>query len=381
MRESINILSVAWSLPGGGVSHYIGSIYKLNNLKNINFFQVVIRAPNWKVHQKLWSQIRPFEIMIKNRADFRWVNKLLSLIKENQINILMVHDFNGFIIGGISRLFGVKIPILATYHSPYLPPTYSRRYISFLVNEYCIFFLKYIANRIITVSNRYRNKLVRRGVNQKKISTIHNGIQNNLSIYQDTSIYSKKDGFSNQDLIFGTTSRLHPIKGLKYLIEAVPKVLNQFQDIQFVIFGTGPLEDPLKKQCVALDIQNRVHFLGFQNNISEWLNGLDGFILPSLAEGHSIGLLEAMRANLPIICTPVGDNLDTIKPNVDGLVVPEKNSDALAQAILTLTQNPNLRKTLGNSAKRKFENYFTEDKMLNKTFKIINDCVTSKNDK
>ncbi len=376
MGKNIKILSVAWSLPGGGVSHYLGSIYKLNNFENIKIFQVVIRAPNWNVHQKLWKQIQPTEILIKNRADFRWLNRLLRLLKEKRINVLMVHDFNGFIIGGISRLFGVKIPILATYHSPYLPPTYWRRYISFLVNEYSIFFLKYIANQIITVSNIYRNELIKRGVNQKKIDTIHNGIRNNLSIQHDKSIYSNRVGFSNRDLIFGTTSRLHPIKGLKYLIEAVPKVLNDFQDIQFVIFGTGPLEDSLKQQCALLGIKNRLHFLGFRNNISTWLMGLDGFILPSLAEAHSIGLLEAMRANLPIICTPVGDNLETIEPNVNALVVPEKNSDALAQAILTLAKNPKLRKTLGNSAKIKFENYFTEEKMLNKTLKIINDCIS-----
>jgi glycosyltransferase involved in cell wall biosynthesis len=376
MGKRINILSVAWSLPGGGVSHYLGTIYKLNNLENIKIFQVVIRAPNWNVHQKIWEQIRPTEILIKNRADFRWLNRLLSLIKEKQIDILMVHDFNGFIIGGISRLFGVKIPILATYHSPYLPPTYWRRYISFFVNEYSIFFLRYIANRIITVSNKYRDKLIRRGVKQNKIDTVHNGIRKNLSNRRDKTIYTNRDGFSNRDLVFGTTSRLHPIKGLKYLIEAIPEVLNCFTDIQFVIFGTGPLKDSLKKQCVLLGIQNRIHFLGFQHNISMWLMGLDGFILPSLAEAHSIGLLEAMRANLPIICTPVGDNLETIEPNVDGLVVPEKNPGELARAILTLAKNPELRKTLGNSAKIKFENYFTEEKMLDKTLKIINDCVS-----
>jgi glycosyltransferase involved in cell wall biosynthesis len=375
MNNRINVLSVAWSLPGGGISHYIGSIFKLNNFKNINICQVVIRAPNWNIHQKLWAKTEPIEIIIRNRADFRWLNKLLKILKEKKINVLMVHDFNGFIIGGISKLCGTKVPILATYHVPYIPSSFSRRYLKVLINEYSIFFLKFVAKRIITVSERYRKYLIKRGVKNKKIVTIHNGIQNKFCDYNDKSIFLSKNKISSKDLIFVTTSRLHPQKGLKYLLNAVPKVINQFQNIRFVILGTGPLEHPLKNQCVSLGIQNWVFFLGFQNNISEWLNGMDGFILPSLVEGHSIGLLEAMRANLPIICTPVGDNLETIKPNVDGIVVPEKDSDALAIAILTLAKNPKLRKSLGNSARRRFENNFTEEKMLDKTLRIIHDCA------
>ena len=337
MIKNIRILSIAWSLPGGGVSHYIASINKLKNFKGIIFFQVVIRAPGWHVHNKLWNQIGPLEIIIKNRADFRWLPKLLKLIKEKQINILMVHDFNGFIIGGISRIFGLKIPILATYHVPYIPSTFSRRCISLLINEFGVLFLKFIAQRVITVSGKYRRILIKRGVDHKKIATIHNGIKND-QLVKNKSIYYAEEGIPDGDLIFGTTSRLHPQKGIKYLLDAIPKVLNQFQNIQFVLFGTGPLESSLKNQCVRLGIEKRVHFLGFKDNISEWLNGMDVFILPSLAEGHSIGLLEAMRAALPIICTPVGDNLETIKPDIDGLVVPERNSEELAEAILILAR-------------------------------------------
>ena len=129
----------------------------------------------------------------------------------------------------------------------------------------------------------------------------------------------RKEGFKDDCIIMGTTTRLHPQKGLQFLIKAIPSVLAKCPKAHLVIFGTGPLKTQLVNLSSSLGISNHVHFLGFRENIYEWITGLDIFVLPSLAEGHSISLLEAMRAGLPIICTPVGDNLETIRPDRDGI--------------------------------------------------------------
>jgi len=182
MPEIINLLNVIWSLPGGGVSHYHGSINKLKQYKSLNISQVLIRMASWPVHQGLFREIHPIEILIRNRADFTWLPKLLKILHESRSSILMVHDFNGFIIGGLCRLCGVRLPILATYHSPYLPASLSRRLIGELINRYSIYFIRKLADRVITVAEKYRRELIHSGVNPNKIVTVHNGLCKDIDL-------------------------------------------------------------------------------------------------------------------------------------------------------------------------------------------------------
>lgn len=375
MTNMIDVLSVIWSLPGGGVSHYLGSINKLKQYESLNISQVLIRMPTWQVHQRLFREIQPIEILIRNRADFTWLPKLLKILRERRSSILMVHDFSGFIIGGLCRLCGVRLPILATHHVPYIPASLSRRLKGNLINKYSIYFLRKLANRVITVSERYRRELIHSGVNPNKIVTVHNGIHSKIDLNQKPEDLLRKEGFDSDSILIGTTSRLHPQKGLQFLIEAIPAILRKYPKVHLVLFGSGPLKTQLENLSFSLGVSNHVHFLGFRENIYMWISGLDIFLLPSLAEGHSISLLEAMRAALPIICTPVGDNLQTIRPHQDGIIVPPENSKALADAIIELIDNPELRHSIGQSAKQRFEEQFTETHMLDATFKVVNDVL------
>lgn len=372
------MLSVIWSLPGGGISHYVGSINRLNRFDSFKVSNVVIRMPQWQIHQGLWDELKPMEIKIKSRFDFTWLPRLLKIISAYEPSVLMVHDFNGFIIGGLCRLFGLKIPILASYHVPYIPSSFFRRLICSTINRYCMYFLSHIATSIITVSDRYRQELIGAGVAPEKISTVHNGIvqdvpcnDNDPSDFFDSIIPAGAT-------VLGTTSRLHPQKGLQFLLEAMPEVVGRHPTVHLVLLGTGPLRIQLNSLAVSLGMSDRVHFLGFREDIDQWLKHFAIFMLPSLAEGHSIALLEAMRAGCPIICTPVGDNLETIRPNVDGFVVPSGDSKALANGVIKLIEDPELRRFLGNSARQRFEHHFTESAMLAATSEVIRQCCSNR---
>jgi glycosyltransferase involved in cell wall biosynthesis len=334
--------------------------------------------PQWQIHQGLWDELKPMEIKIKSRFDFTWLPRLVKIIRASKPSVLMVHDFNGFIIGGLCRLFKVKIPILASYHSPYIPASFFRCLIAPTINKYSIYFLSRIAIQTITVSNRYRRDLIDAGVSPEKISTVHNGIVQNIPCNDNDPSDFFNSIIPAGATVLGTTSRLQELKGLQFLIKALPEVLSRHSNAHLVLLGAGPFKDHLERLAVSLGISCHVHFLGFREDIDQWLRKLDIFLLPSLAEGHSIGLLEAMRSARPIICTLVGDNLETIRPNVDGLVVPAGDSKALANAIIELIEDPELRRSLGNSARQRFEHHFTESAMLAETSKVIWQCFSNR---
>eukprot|EP01029_Cantina_marsupialis_P011658 TRINITY_DN25930_c0_g3_i1.p2 TRINITY_DN25930_c0_g3~~TRINITY_DN25930_c0_g3_i1.p2 ORF type:complete len:146 (+),score=34.92 TRINITY_DN25930_c0_g3_i1:52-438(+) len=124
-------------------------------------------------------------------------------------------------------------------------------------------------------------------------------------------------------------------------------------------------------QVKEASLESEVEFIGYQNNIPQWLNAFDIFALPSLFEYHSIALLEAMRAGKAIVSTDVGGNTESVRDGLDGLIVPAKDSEKLANAILKMMESEELRTNMGNSARERFLDEFTEDIMKTNLIKAL----------
>jgi glycosyltransferase involved in cell wall biosynthesis len=141
--------------------------------------------------------------------------------------------------------------------------------------------------------------------------------------------------------------RLDERKGLRYLIEALPLILKQ-QPVQLRIVGAGILEQDIRDQCRALGLDSIIHFLGFvsKEELADEYACCDIFVLPAIVdskgdtEGLGIVLIEALAHEKPVVATQVGGIPDVIKSEVTGLLVPDKNPKALAQAILETLANP-----------------------------------------
>jgi glycosyltransferase involved in cell wall biosynthesis len=149
-------------------------------------------------------------------------------------------------------------------------------------------------------------------------------------------------------------------------VDAFAKVVTLFPQARLLLVGNGTCENSLREQSVKLCIDEKIRFVGYQDNVDAWLDLFDVFVLPSLAEYHSIALLEAMRAGKPIVSTNVGGNPESIEHEKQGLLVPPADAAALEKAILRMIDDPELRLRLGASAKKRFKDEFTEERMLEK---------------
>lgn len=151
------------------------------------------------------------------------------------------------------------------------------------------------------------------------------------------------------EIIISYIGRLHQVKGIRYLIDALSRVKGDFKAL---VVGEGPQRNELEKQVEERGLEDKVMFLGFRKDIQRVLGSTDIFVLPSLSEGVPRSLLEAMAAGRACIVTNIGLPVEDMKTAV---VVPPKDVGALTEAIELLAQNAELREDLGRNARRFIE--------------------------
>ncbi len=150
-------------------------------------------------------------------------------------------------------------------------------------------------------------------------------------------------GLSDSELLVGTVGRLDPIKDQAGLINSFQEVRKQVPSSHLVLVGDGPERENLQKLQT-----DGVHLLGMRNDVAALLRQLDLFVLPSLNEGISNTILEAMAAGLPVVATAVGGTPELIRHEENGLLVAARDYHALNQTLLRYLLSPQLRVSHGN---------------------------------
>ena len=168
-------------------------------------------------------------------------------------------------------------------------------------------------------------------------------------------------GLSDEDIILISVGRLIKRKAYEYAIQAVSKL--PYQNIKYLIIGDGPEEDSLRELAKELKVDEKVEFLGFvsEEKKYQYLSCSDIYILSSLHEGFGICLLEAMHSGLPIIATNNGGQTDFLEEWENALLVPIKDSEILAEKIIELIENKNLREEIAENNKKDIKKFYIED--------------------
>jgi len=206
----------------------------------------------------------------------------------------------------------------------------------------------------IAINDTIRKGLVDLGLGNVTIKSIPNGVDvEKFAPVSFESRISLRERFAlpqnGKTLIFA--GRLHSVKGLDTLLQACSKALPTLPKAQLLILGEGPEESSLKNLASRLRITDSVLFLGRRDNVVEYLQSADVFILPSMSEGLSNSLLEAMACGLAVVATDVGGNVEAITHGCNGILVPPRDPAQLAQALIHLIDNSTLATELGEQAR------------------------------
>jgi len=280
-----------------------------------------------------------------------------SFINKNKINIVQSYLYGANFFGAISaRIAGV-------------PAITSNRNVTSLLSKKQMLLHK-AANKLATVitavSEEVRRSDIEQGTPPDKIVTIYNGVEiQKAKISIDKVLAQKIElGLDPDCAVIGTVANLHLRKDHRNLLHAATRVVSIIPKVQFLLVGNGHLREELEKLTEDLNLKNKVIFAGHRSDVPELLSLMDIFVLPSLTEGMSNALLEAMAAELPCVATKVGGNPEVVQDGVTGFVVSPKDPESMAGAIIKLLQDKDLASKMGKSGQHEVMTNFTIDRMV-----------------
>ncbi len=304
--------------------------------------------------------------------------RLYSKIKAGDFAIVQTHTSKAGVLGRLAAWFaGVPI-IIHTHHGlnfhDYLNPVL--RFIFLQLER----FLSNYSDKLIMVSKLNLEKAMAvKLAGRDKFATIYNGIDfKNLDVRINIPEKRKAIGVTGNEKIVGTVGRLCPQKAPQDLLRAIPKILSVRKDVVFLFIGDGELIPNMRALSKKLSIESHVKFLGNRNDVPELLQILDAFVLTSLWEGMPRSLTEAMYCGRPVVATAVDGTPELVQHNETGILVPPRNIDAIADAILTLLNDEAKAKQMGAAAKRRVSEQFSIEKMMTEIERLYDDLLKQK---
>ncbi len=218
------------------------------------------------------------------------------------------------------------------------------------------------SDKIIVASNFLKQVALKIGLPEEKIKVIYNSIDF-LNVNPSASKEGLKQKLNLKGKILLTIARLTPWKGIDMLIEIMPDLIKRYGEIKLVVVGRGPESDNLKQLAKNLKLENNIVFTGKANRqeVNDYLSLADIFLLNTNYEGMSHLLLEAIKAGIPIITTPAGGNLETIKDNQTGILVGYRNKREWVKAIEKVLDDSDLASQLIQNAKDDLKRFNWDD--------------------
>jgi glycosyltransferase involved in cell wall biosynthesis len=171
--------------------------------------------------------------------------------------------------------------------------------------------------------------------------------------------------------VVGMICRLVEQKGVTFGLQAFAEVTKSLPDAHLIIAGDGPLQSALEAEATGLNVR----FLGWYDNVSQLLCGLDVLLVPSLWEGFGLVILEAMSRQVPVIASAVSAIPEIVVPGETGLLVPPGDVPRLSAALLSLLSDAPLRQHMGMLAEDRLETHFSARRMVNETVGLYQKLV------
>ena len=296
------------------------------------------------------------------KIDPATLGKLCRLIRDNDVDVVNTHlttaSWQGALAGKITG-----VPSVAVVHATDRKTWFQH------------------ADRLIAVSGGVKQSLIEQGIAPEKIEVLYHGID--LSHYEiplQTGQAKARLGLPADALTVGVVASLIPRKGHRFLLEALKNLEPTLGPIHALFAGEGELEAELRAQAAELGLAERVHFLGFRRDVAEIVCAMDVFVLPSLKEGLSIAVMEAMALEKPVVCSRIAGLPEVVHDGQTGILVPPGDAAALQNALAKLLPDAELRRALGQRARRFLEENFDQCACLDAMEAYFGRVVSAQNE-
>jgi sugar transferase (PEP-CTERM/EpsH1 system associated) len=292
--------------------------------------------------------------------------KIAKIIREERIDLIHTHNESGLIYGVTAAFLARVSNIVHTDHGK--EPGYDEKKALKLAEK---ILLKKL-DHVVAVSEDLKNKIVQStGISKDKILVIPNGIDVE-HFYQPNlrDEVRRKLGISSDTFVIANIARMVPLKNQSFLINIFKEVVVDYPNVKLLLVGDGPMRYELQAYCKNMGLSKSIIFLGERKDIFELLSAVDLFVLPSLTEGTSITLIEAMSSGTPVVASEVGGNSEVIENGKTGFLNPLGQIEMWITTIKSLIRNKEDRIRVAQNAKMEVVKKFSLEGMIGNYEKI-----------
>jgi len=233
----------------------------------------------------------------------------------------------------------------------------------------------FVSKYVAVSASDARFLATRKRVPTRKIAIIHNGID--VAPFSQVTVERNKLrkmlGFSENDLVLIMVARMHRGKGHPILFDAMRRLIGSYPTLKLICLGEGEEQPQLRALSERYALSHCIRFLGYQQNVAEWLRAADINVLPTFYEGMPLTILEAMAAGLPTVASKVGGIPEAIQHGVSGILVPQGDAVILAESISVLLRDAATRSRLGHAAQDRARQNFSLEQQVSGTEKMYRD--------
>jgi len=277
------------------------------------------------------------EVRMRHVLDLPGIATLRGLMRREKVHIVNTHSGRDTQLAGLAaRSLGRGRPrVVRTRHLAL--PISSR------------FTYSILPDHVVTVSHFVADYLASEGIPRRRITAVQTGID--LAPYQlaEPGTLREELGLGPAVQLIGTVAILRKKKGHVEVIEAAGRVLERFPDVHFIFAGNGPQMENLRRRIAERGLDSHFHLLGLRRDVPNILKSLDVFVLPTYQEALGTAFIEAGATGCPVIGTAVDGVPEVIVDGETGILVPPRDSAAVAQALLALLENPGRRRAMGQA--------------------------------
>jgi glycosyltransferase involved in cell wall biosynthesis len=333
----------------------------VNGLRAIGHRAALVAHADGELRRRASEGLELIPLSPRNEVDLKAAWQLSRVLKRLDPDIVHAHDPHGVAMAATAISMG-------TGRRPRKPVLVASRRVDFHLKGNSFSRWKYRqVDCFIAASEAIRQMLEHDGVPADRTVTVHEGvdvrrIQSVAPVDVHTALW-----LPHHAPIVGNVAALVPHKGQRYLIDAARLVHQEVPDARVIIFGEGELRPSLEHHVHELGLDKHVFLPGFRPDVLGCLKSIDVFVMSSVTEGLGTSLLDAMACGRAIVATRTGGIPEVVEHGTTGLLVPPRDQQAMANAIVTLLTDEPLRARMGAAGFARVSERFTVERMVDET--------------
>jgi glycosyltransferase involved in cell wall biosynthesis len=289
---------------------------------------------------------------VRDERDLRWSRRLRRMLVEHPVDIVHVHSPYA---AGVARLVIRTLPresrprLVSTEHNEWSRFALGSRVLNGLTVP--------LSDSVIAVSEKVRQSIWR--PLRPRVETVIHGvpIDQVRARRNERAVVRRELEAQPGELLVGTIANYSPKKDYPNLLHAARRLADGEIPVRFIVVGQGPLEREVRELRDQLGLRAQVELLGYRDDAVRMMAGCDLFVLASRFEGLPVAIMEALVLGLPVVATTVGGIPEAVRHGVEGMLVPARRPDLLADAIEQLVLDADRRETMATAAAARGEHF------------------------